>query len=106
MVLFIQILILSLALLSLYTLITEISRIYAKNKIKGKIYILCIPETNNIEDLCFELNDKYRNKGYGEDILICKEKLSEDAKNIGSLIETTDKGIYLIDTEELIRIIN
>ena len=87
-------------------MIKEIINIYGlKDKIKGRIYILCVPQTENIEELCVDVLNKYRRIGLGEDILICAENLSEEEKNIGRLYEAADKGIYLIEPDDLPKIV-
>ena len=47
----------------------------------------------------------YRKKGYGEDILICKDDLGDNEKNIGNLLATADKGIYLIESKDILTLI-
>ncbi|MBQ6809548.1 MAG: hypothetical protein IJP09_02420 [Clostridia bacterium] len=96
---FLQLLILGLAALGLIIMAVEIARIYEKNKVKGKLYVLCVPQTDNIEELCADLLNRYRRSGFGEDIIICGE-LSQEAKEIGRLIESADKGIYFIEPKD------
>jgi len=106
MELFLQIIILCLALIGFIIIIKELCAIYTpRETTEGRTYILCVPQTDNIEELCSELLNKYRRMGLGEDILICGENLSEENKKIGSIIETADKGIYFITPEELPKIV-
>ncbi|MBQ2881504.1 MAG: hypothetical protein IJE40_04490 [Clostridia bacterium] len=101
-----QIMILGLAILGLTVMIKEIGNIYGSSqKLKGKTYILCIPQTPNIEEFCAEILNKYRRIGIGDDILICGENLSEEDKKIGRLIETADKGIYFIEPDDLPKLV-
>ena len=103
--LFLQILVISLAVMGLYIMAVEIARIYGREKIKGRIYILCVPQTDNIEGFCSELIYRYRRNGFAEDILICSSELTEEEKNIGRVFESADKGIYLIEPDDLPRIV-
>ncbi len=106
MVIFLQIIIIGLAFLGLIIMLKEISNIYGlKDKIKGRLYILCVPQTENMEELCVEVLNRYRRMGLGEDILICGENLSEEDKKIGRLYESADKGIYFIEPDDLPKIV-
>jgi len=102
----IQIITIGLAILGLIVMIKEITKIYGNSEItKGRTYILCIPQTANIEEFCAETLNKYRRLGICDDILICGENLTDEEKNIGRLIETADKGIYFIDPEDLPKVV-
>lgn len=106
MQIFLQILIIGLAALGLYIMVLEIAKIYGRgNKTEGRFYILCVPQTENIEAFCADVLNKYRRSGFGEDILICSESLPEEAKKIGRLIVTADKGIYFIEPDDLPKIV-
>ena len=106
MVIFIQLIILGLAVAGLGLMVGEIFRIYNNDgDNQGKTYILCIPETENLEKLCADTLSRFRRNGFGEDILIYGENLPEEEKNIGRLLESADNGIYFIGSEELKQII-
>ena len=101
MTLFIQLIILGLALTGLGLMAAEICRIYGKGEeIDGEIYILCVPKTKNIEGFCSAVSNRFRRCGFGEDILIFCENFSEEEKNIGRLIESADKGIYFVEAKD------
>lgn len=100
-----QIFIIALTVTCILTVINEAYKIYTHGKVKAKLFILCVPETDNIEELSADLLNRYRRKGLEEDILIVSEELNGEAKQISSLIEATDKGIYFIKPEDLIKII-
>lgn len=94
------------ALLGLWVMFMEIRGIYRKGtKVEGRIYILCVPQTENLESFCSEVVGRFRRNCFGEDILICSEKFTEEEKNIGRLIESTDKGVYFIEADDLPKIV-
>lgn len=107
MKLFFQILILVFAALGIYIIIRELIRICTQNTPKySKIYLLCIPLTDNVEAIYTELSERYRRNGFGEDILLYNRNLSEESKKIGGLIETTDISFHLVNSVDLSKIIN
>ena len=94
------------AALGLGVMVSEIRKIYGMgSKIEGRIYILCVPQTENLEGFCSEVADRFRRNCFGEDILICSENFTEEEKNIGRLLESTDKGIYFIEPDDLPKIV-
>lgn len=98
--LFLQILIIVIALMGLIAMAAETAKIYEKKKIKGRLYVLCVPQTDNMEELCADLLNRYRRSGFGEDIIVCGE-FSTEEKEIGRLIESADKGIYFVEPKDL-----
>lgn len=106
MELFFQLLIIGLAVTGLCVMVAEICKIYGKGeKLGGRIYILCVPQTENLEGFCTEVLNRFRRNGFGEDILICSENMTEEEKNIGRLFESTDKGIYFIEPDDLHKVV-
>lgn len=105
MELFLQLVIIGLALMGLWVMVSEIRKIYGKEEqLGGKVYILCIPQTENLEGFCADVTNRFRRSGFYEDILICGE-LSEEDKKIGKLLESADKGIYLIEPDDLPKVV-
>ncbi len=106
MELFIQLLVVGLAILGLLFMAAEIRKIYGKKeKIEGRIYILCVPQTENLEGFCTEVVGRFRRNCFSEDILICSEHFTEEEKDIGRLFESADKGIYFIEPDDLPKIV-
>ena len=102
----VQIIILGLAIMGITVMIREIINIYEQPEEPiGRTYILCIPQTANIEELCTKTLNKYRRLGVGDDILICGENISDEDKKIGRLFETADNGIYFIEPDDLPKIV-
>lgn len=105
MELFFQCLIIGLAIMGLWVMINEIMKIYGGGKVEGRIYILCVPQTKNLEGFCTEVLNRFRRNGFGEDIIVCSEEMTDEDKEIGKLLESADKGIYFIEPDDLPKIV-
>ena len=106
MVSVLQFILVLLALMGLCAMVVEIFKIYGRGeKVEGKIYILCVPQTKNLEGFCTEVHSRFRRNGFGEDILICGENFTEEERKIGRLLESTDKGLFFIEPDDLPKIV-
>ena len=79
---FFQCLIIGLAIMGLWVMINEIMKIYGGGKVEGRIYILCVPQTKNLEGFCSEVLNRFRRNGFGEDIIVCSEEMTDEDKKI------------------------
>lgn len=100
--LFVDIMILFFAVVGVCQIFIELSRFLLRREgIKGRVYIICFPHTDNIEGFCRTVTAKFRKNGCGEDIMIVGDSLDKEQKKIGRLFESACNGVFIINKTEL-----